>query len=182
MAQNKFEKHIKEQLEKREIKPSPNAWEKLAEKLDTTAIPQQKTMGYFWYAAAASIVIAIVTAFQFFSTTADVRVNTPQTVSVPELTVEKEVQSTEPKQAKTSEKVAVVTPPKKKATPITVPVRTKKPIVESIIAEEEVATTMNKNSTDEISEEIEVKITIRKKSIRQRQFYKCRNAIGRCRI
>jgi hypothetical protein len=54
MAPNKFEKHIKKQLEEREIKPSENAWNTLSEKLDT--VPKSRRKGYLWYGIAASLI------------------------------------------------------------------------------------------------------------------------------
>ena len=55
MEPNKFEKHIKKQLQEREIKPSPNAWDRLSEKLDAD-VPPSKKRGYLWYGIAASFI------------------------------------------------------------------------------------------------------------------------------
>ena len=67
MAPNKFEKHIKEQLEEREILPSSKAWEQLSEKMDA-ATPQSNKKGYLWYAVAASVIGLIMLSVVFFTT------------------------------------------------------------------------------------------------------------------
>ena len=62
MEPNSFEKHIKKQLEKREIQPSPEAWQKVVGRLDVT--PRPKSNRFFWYGIAASfaglLVISLV--------------------------------------------------------------------------------------------------------------------------
>lgn len=67
MAPNKFEKHIKEQLEEREILPSSKAWEQLSEKMDAVT-PQSNKKGYLWYAVAASVIGLIMLSVVFFTT------------------------------------------------------------------------------------------------------------------
>ncbi|MFS4494882.1 hypothetical protein [Maribacter sp. 2308TA10-17] len=68
MAPNKFEKHIKKQLQEREIQPSANAWEKLSEKLDLDAdAPQSKKRNYFWYSIAASFIGLLIISVVYFS-------------------------------------------------------------------------------------------------------------------
>lgn len=58
MEQNKFEQNIKEVLEKRRIKPSVKAWDKLETKLDNTSeVRSLKT--YYWIAASVIVLIAI---------------------------------------------------------------------------------------------------------------------------
>ncbi|NJB70816.1 putative transporter YbjL [Saonia flava] len=66
MAPIKFEDEIKEKLQKREIAPSKNAWEKISSTLET---PQNKrTKGFIWYAVAASFIgILIVSTLVFNS-------------------------------------------------------------------------------------------------------------------
>lgn len=66
MAPNKFEKHIKKELEEREIQPSSKAWEQLSEKMDATA-PQSRKKGYLWYGIAASFVGLIILSVVFFN-------------------------------------------------------------------------------------------------------------------
>lgn len=78
MAPNKFEKHIKKELQEREIQPSANAWNKLSEKLDDDA-PQHKKKGYLWYGIAASFIGLLIVSILYFnnedsSNTLDVQV------------------------------------------------------------------------------------------------------------
>jgi hypothetical protein len=68
MEPNKFEKHIKKQLEEREIQPSVNAWESLSEKLDAVGAPQLKRKGYFWYGIAASVIGLLIISVLYFNT------------------------------------------------------------------------------------------------------------------
>lgn len=66
MAPNKFEKHIKKELEEREIQPSSKAWEQLSEKIDAAA-PQSRKKGYLWYGIAASFIGLITLSVVFFN-------------------------------------------------------------------------------------------------------------------
>ncbi|WP_299535253.1 hypothetical protein [Ulvibacterium sp.] len=52
MEPNNFEKHIKKQLENREIQPSSESWQKVVDRLDIT--PRAKSNRFFWYGIAAS--------------------------------------------------------------------------------------------------------------------------------
>jgi len=63
MAPIKFDDHIREQLQEREIQPSNSAWEKLNTKLNQSSKKGSKTP---WYAIAASIVGLIVVASLVF--------------------------------------------------------------------------------------------------------------------
>ena len=69
MAPNKFENHIKKQLVDREMRPSSDAWLKLSNRLDETAIEQPKRRNYFWYAVAACVVGLIILSAVFFNAT-----------------------------------------------------------------------------------------------------------------
>lgn len=69
MAPNKFENHIKKQLEDREMRPSSDAWLKLSNRLDETVIEQPKRQNYFWYAVAACVVGLIILSAVFFNAT-----------------------------------------------------------------------------------------------------------------
>jgi len=75
MAPNKFEKHIKKQLQEREILPSTNAWESLSERLDE-AIPPAKKKGYLWYGIAASVIGLLMISLFYFSS--ENSLNTPE--------------------------------------------------------------------------------------------------------
>lgn len=109
MAPNKFEKHIKKQLEEREIAPSANAWERVSEKLDT-ANPKQKTTRYLWYAVAASLLVALVTGLQFFASKEHAVTNTPEIVNVPNNASEEKLPEDAPKNSREIEKISVVSP------------------------------------------------------------------------
>ena len=63
MEPNKFEKHIKDRMQDREIQPSKNAWEKISERLET---PQKRDKKYMWYAMAASFVGVLIISALFF--------------------------------------------------------------------------------------------------------------------
>ncbi len=54
METNRFEKYIAKKLKEREISPSADAWDRIAEKLETSPVPKKKR--YFWYGIAASFV------------------------------------------------------------------------------------------------------------------------------
>ena len=66
MAPNKFEKHIKKQLEEREIQPSIKAWARVSAKLDAAA-PQSKKKGYLWYGIAASVIGLLIVSVLYFN-------------------------------------------------------------------------------------------------------------------
>lgn len=66
MAPNKFEKHIKKELQEREIQPSASAWESLSERLtDETSKPKKR--GYFWYGMAASFIGVLIVSIMYFN-------------------------------------------------------------------------------------------------------------------
>ncbi|MET2986522.1 hypothetical protein [Aureibaculum conchae] len=65
MAPNKFEQHIKDALEKREIKPNLTAWDKISEKLDT---PQKsKKNNYLWLGIAACFAGLLIISTIYFN-------------------------------------------------------------------------------------------------------------------
>lgn len=65
MAPNKFEKHIKEKLDGREINPSAEAWQKLSGELDAFVQPKKK--GYFWYGIAASFIGILIVSVLYMN-------------------------------------------------------------------------------------------------------------------
>ncbi len=71
MAPNKFEKHIKKELQEREIQPSANAWKTLSERLDEVA-PQSKKRNYFWYGIAASFIGLLILSVVYFNSRSSV--------------------------------------------------------------------------------------------------------------
>ena len=66
MAPLKFEENIKENLDKREINPSPDTWHKIAAQLDEAEENSHKENPRFWYLIAASIIgLVIITSVIF---------------------------------------------------------------------------------------------------------------------
>lgn len=110
MAPNKFEKHIKKQLQQREIQPSASAWDALSEKLDETT-PKTKKKGYLWYGIAASIIGILILSVVYFNR-GD---STSQEVQV--VNIEEEVIEVGTKQKIEIENVDVVENDKKKGAP-----------------------------------------------------------------
>jgi len=64
MEPNKFEKHIKEQMQRREMRPSANAWKRIAERLEPAK--EKKRNKFLWYAAAASFIGILIVSILFF--------------------------------------------------------------------------------------------------------------------
>lgn len=64
MEPNKFEKHIKEQMQEREIQPTASAWERVSERLE--AVPATKSNKFLWYAVAASFIGILIVSTLFF--------------------------------------------------------------------------------------------------------------------
>lgn len=64
MEPNKFEKHIKEQMQKREIRPSGNAWERISEQIENG--DEAKNNKFMWYAIAASFIGILFVSIFFF--------------------------------------------------------------------------------------------------------------------
>lgn len=62
MAPIKFEEHIKEQLEKREIQPSEGSWEKLNSRLDNSAAEKSPK---WWIGIAAAVVVCLIISMFF---------------------------------------------------------------------------------------------------------------------
>ncbi|MCM8567859.1 hypothetical protein NE848_00580 [Gramella jeungdoensis] len=62
MAPIKFEEHVREQLEKREIQPSAGSWDKLSSRLgETENRPRRK----WWISAAAAVIVLVVASLIF---------------------------------------------------------------------------------------------------------------------
>ncbi|MGB5436576.1 MAG: hypothetical protein WBM98_11855 [Maribacter sp.] len=64
MEVDRFEKHIKEQLQRREINPSEAAWEKLSGQLPKAK--HRKSMKFLWYGMAASFIGMVLIASIYF--------------------------------------------------------------------------------------------------------------------
>jgi len=67
MEPNKFEKHIKKQMQDREIRPSADAWERISTQLETS--DGRKNKKFLWYAVAASFTGLLVISILFFQST-----------------------------------------------------------------------------------------------------------------
>ncbi len=64
MEPSKFEKHIKEEMQKREIQPSANAWERVSEQLEPAR--EVKSNKFLWYSMAASFIGIVIVSSLFF--------------------------------------------------------------------------------------------------------------------
>ncbi len=62
MASIKFEEHIKEKLEVREIQPSAGSWDKLNSRLDSS---KKSSVGKWWISTAAAVVIILIASILF---------------------------------------------------------------------------------------------------------------------
>ena len=65
MEPDKFEKYIKEQLDKREINPSEGSWDKLSRQLPLTG--QRKSKRYFWHSVAAVFIGVLIVSSLYFN-------------------------------------------------------------------------------------------------------------------
>ncbi|QWX84187.1 hypothetical protein H0I23_00620 [Cellulophaga sp. HaHaR_3_176] len=81
MAPIKFEEHIKEKLDGREIKPSANAWGKISGQI--TSSQEKKSKGFAWYAVAACLIGLLIASFIIFIET-ESNINLPETSIVNE--------------------------------------------------------------------------------------------------
>lgn len=64
MEPNKFEKHIKKQMQDREIRPSTDAWERVSVQLKASDKPKNRK--FLWYAVAASFIGLLIVSTLFF--------------------------------------------------------------------------------------------------------------------
>ncbi|MDF4204693.1 hypothetical protein PXD56_17110 [Maribacter sp. SA7] len=106
METDKFEKHIKTKFQEREIKPSENAWSKIASELkDDDA---KKKPVYLWMGIAASVVVLIGVAFFYFNGSAVVNSSPAEIVDIEKEEVLEEVIDKEPVLFKEEEQVVLV--------------------------------------------------------------------------
>ncbi|MEA1786753.1 hypothetical protein U1E44_11665 [Arenibacter sp. GZD96] len=70
MAPLKFEEHIKDKLDKREIQPSARAWEHISSQLSTRA--KRHRNNFLWYGVAASVAGLIVLNWIFLADANDI--------------------------------------------------------------------------------------------------------------
>ena len=79
MAPIKFEEDIRDKLEKRQLKPSSNAWKKLSDRLDEE--PKMKTKTPFWWLGlAASFAGVLIVSSILFSKGSYTNIDTPALV------------------------------------------------------------------------------------------------------
>lgn len=90
MALSKREKHFKQQLENREIKPSPEAWDRLDAMLTVAEGGKEKPL-YNWIYIAASLIGILVVAYFFFS-----KANPVQDIQKNEIVVRDSAESVQP--------------------------------------------------------------------------------------
>ncbi|TBW27482.1 hypothetical protein [Gramella sp. KN1008] len=64
MAPLKFEDHVKEQLEKREIRPSAESWNKLSARLDEV---ENKPGRKWWVSAVAAVAVIVIASMIFIN-------------------------------------------------------------------------------------------------------------------
>ncbi len=83
MGRLKFEKEFKEKLDRREIKPSENSWEKLNSQLDSEE--KSSKFNLWWLGIAATILAGIlIIGLQYRNSPVE---STPQVVDAPEYKV-----------------------------------------------------------------------------------------------
>ncbi|WP_419212444.1 hypothetical protein ACNR9Q_17150 [Maribacter sp. X9] len=78
METDKFEKHIREKLQDREIRPSSTAWERISGDLNTSSSPKKPV--YLWMGIAASIVVLLGIGLFYFNGNKEEFVNPVQVV------------------------------------------------------------------------------------------------------
>lgn len=83
MAPNKFDKNIKDKLEKRTIKPSADAWSKLSNRLENQE-EKRSNKSFWWLGIAASIIGVLLVITQVFKNESVEQI-TPQIVVTPEV-------------------------------------------------------------------------------------------------
>ena len=89
MAPIKFEEQIKNKLEQRAINPEENAWDKLAERLDTQE--RKKTINPYWWLGIAASVIIIVVVNHFVSNNVNSNPISPIQIVIDEATQKNDI-------------------------------------------------------------------------------------------
>jgi len=106
MEPDKFEKHIKNQLDKRNIKPSDNAWEKISGQLQKTEPPTSKR--FFWYSVAAAFIgILIISSLYFNSSDESIESGIQIVVTPNEPVIIPKIEAVVKKQNAVEEKIAI---------------------------------------------------------------------------
>ncbi len=88
---DKFEKHIREKFQEREISPSSKAWGKIAEAMGEEKRPQNRTRLFWSVGVAASLLLVITLSLNYWNTTDQ----QPQENKVVEASVEDEIKQEE---------------------------------------------------------------------------------------
>lgn len=83
MEPDKFEKHIKDKLNERELKPSKDAWNKLEHRLDEQE--QRGAYKSFWWIGIAASVVGVLLVISQFLNGNPVEESAPQVVDAPEI-------------------------------------------------------------------------------------------------
>lgn len=86
MAPIKFEESIKEELEKRTLQPTNQAWSKLSERMEANT--KKSSSNAFWWLAIAASIVGILFVVNVFVNTPESNKNTPVLVDTETETIE----------------------------------------------------------------------------------------------
>jgi len=89
MAPINFENNMKDKLDRRVLKPSVDAWDKLSERLENQDEKSNKKT-YWWFGLAASVVGVLLIVSQFLNHEININ-NTPKIVDTQEIIQQNEV-------------------------------------------------------------------------------------------
>ncbi len=148
MAPLKFDEHIKDQLKDREIAPSKDAWNTIADRIEMSE--NQKKKSFFWYGIAASIVgLLMITAFYFTNTKDEIPVTTPYVDTPVKEIIKKDIETQEPA-FKTQQETQVITATAEKEETYNAPLpkhmKTIEPQMEIAVVDNEELTTKSTDS------------------------------------
>src|SRR5690606_23681932 len=102
MAPNKFENHLKETFDKRTLKPSADAWNRLSGRLE--AAPKKKNNSSYWWLGLAASLIGVLLVTTFFIKKENVELNNPvEIVETPKSTEKKPENNTNQEATKIAE-------------------------------------------------------------------------------
>lgn len=90
MAPSNWDNHIKESLEKRQLQPSPDAWDKLSGKLNIQA--KRVTVNRFWWIGLAASIVGIVFISSLFFNKNEQSTNTVADTPKTKIEVENDAQ------------------------------------------------------------------------------------------
>jgi len=102
MAPNKFENHLKETFDKRTLKPSAVAWNRLSERME--AAPKKKNNSSYWWLGLAASLVGVLLVTTFFIKKQNVELNNPvEIVETPKSTEKKPENNTNQEATKIAE-------------------------------------------------------------------------------